>query len=183
VGHALVRLGDFRFGYAQRPDLLQPDPGVAGLYLGIMAKDLLGVDEQATFGQGAPNATKEVLFRGVFQMMDRQCRDDEIPRTAELGIGHVGYGIGNGRISIEALPGLLEHFFRGIDEVDLRIGVAGKQHGAEKTGASAKIQDTQFIGVPPVIDQVECCAVKRIETGNKAAPKDVVAGRISIEDG
>ncbi|MNL58052.1 hypothetical protein D3C87_1816580 [compost metagenome] len=81
------------------------------------------------------------------------------------------------------MPGLLEHLFGGIDEVDLGIGVAGQQHCREKASASAKIEYTQFRGVPPVVDQVERCPVKRIETGNKASPKGVVAGCIPIEDG
>lgn len=183
MGHALVRFCDFHFGYAQPSDLLKPGTSVARFYLGIVAKDLLDVDEQAALRQGAPNFTEEVLFPDVFQMMNRQCRYDEIPRTAEFGIGHVGHSIGDGRITIEAFPGLLEHLFGGIDEVDLGIGVAGQQHGGEKARASAKIEYPQFLGVPPVVDQVECCAVKRIETGNEAAPKGVVAGCIPIEDG
>lgn len=72
VGHPLERFGDFLFGYAQHPDLLQPDTGVTGLYLAIMAEDLLGVDEQAP----PPTKRSEFHRRDAFS---RRLPDDGSP--------------------------------------------------------------------------------------------------------
>ncbi|MDR6635750.1 hypothetical protein J2X72_004564 [Phyllobacterium sp. 1468] len=59
------------------------------------------------------------------------------------------------------MPGLLEHFFRGIDEVDLGIGVVCKHHACEKAGAGAKIEYTQFLGVRQSSIKTDRCAGAR----------------------
>ena len=92
--------------------------GVERIERRTLPGDLLGVDEHAAGSQGCAHAGEEVALARVVEVVDRQGRDDRVPRPRGQRIAEVAHDVR--RALAEALAGLREHGAGAVEQGELR---------------------------------------------------------------
>ena len=96
---------------------------------------LLGVDEQPARRQSVQAAGEQGLLGGIVQVMDRQCRNDEIVGTAQRCSRIIGDSEFDLLLVREAQAGLVEHSRRHVDQMQHRVGVGRPHQCCQQAGA------------------------------------------------
>lgn len=122
--HAVAGAGDLLLCGAQCAYVLLPEALIAFFRRLHWAQHLLGIHEKART-QGLDDAG---ALGGVVEMMDGERRHDDVLGAAEIRRRHVGDGEAHRRLAMEALPGLIEHPLRCIDQVQLGLRKTLQDH-------------------------------------------------------
>ena len=183
MGHARLGGGDLRILRPQGGGLGPPARVGAGFEIRRRGQHLIGIDKQAARDQRRRDRSEQAPLGRVFQVMDRERRDDQVERARRKRLAVVADHVADVRSAGEASPSRVEHRRREVDQRQGATRMRSVDHGGEQAGARAQIEHAHASRRLPLRYELHRGAVECRKAGNEPAPRGIVLVGDGVEGG
>ena len=173
--HSLQRCGKSSVFNARGAHFPEPGLAVPPFDRRRLAQNLIGIHENPPRVQFIENPLKQLLFFGIFKVVDRQSGDHCVEGTRRQGGAVVGYR----NVASVRMRRPRQHVFREVDQGDAAVRQPLENHPRQQPCTRAEVEHRTRLRR----QKFDRRSIEKIETRNQLAPCRIVVGSGTVESG